>query len=320
MSDIPLSYAIEPTTRAFLEEINHTPPLYTLSVEEARKAFSDLQAVDVAKLPADVGDYQIPGGPKGQVLIRIIRPKGTTEALPVIMYFHGAGWVLGDKDAFDRLVREIANGSNAAVVFVDYTHSPEAKYPTAIEEAYAATKYVAEYGKTFNLDSSRLAVAGDSVGGNMAIAVTLLAKERGGPNIGFQVLFYPVTDANFNTPSYREFATGHFLTQEAMKWFWNYYLPDEEQRKHPTASPLKASVDQLKGLPPALVINGEFDVLRDEGEAYAHKLNEAGVRVTAVRFLGTIHDFVLLNKITDTPAPRGAIALANDNLKKVLVK
>jgi len=228
--------------------------------------------------------------------------------------------VLGDKDAFDRLVREIANGSNAVVVFVDYTHSPEAQYPTAIEEAYAATKYVAEHGKTFNLDSSRLAVAGDSVGGNMAIAVTLLAKERGGPNIGFQVLFYPVTDANFNTPSYREFATGHFLTREAMKWFWNYYLPDEEQRKHPTASPLKASVDQLKGLPPALVINGEFDVLRDEGEAYAHKLNEAGVRVTAVRFLGTIHDFVLLNKITDTPAPRGAIALANDNLKKVLVK
>jgi len=320
MTDIPLSYAIEPTTRAFLEEINRTPPLYTLSVEEARKAFSDLQAVDVAKLPADVDDHQIPGGPKGQVSIRIIRPKGTTEALPVIMYFHGAGWVLGDKDAFDRLVREIANGSNAAVVFVDYTHSPEARYPTAIEEAYAATKYVAEHGKTFNLDSSRLAVAGDSVGGNMAIAVTLLAKERGGPNIGFQVLFYPVTNANFNTPSYREFANGHFLTREAMKWFWNYYLPDEEQRKHPTASPLRTSVDQLKGLPPALVINGEFDVLRDEGEAYAHKLNEAGVRVTAVRFLGTIHDFVLLNRITDTPAPRSAIALANDNLKKVLTK
>ncbi|MGB8310620.1 MAG: alpha/beta hydrolase [Halobacteriota archaeon] len=320
MTDIPLSYAIEPTTRAFLEEINRTPPLYTLSVEEARKAFSDLQAVDVAKLPADVDDHQIPGGPKGQVSIRIIRPKGTTEALPVIMYFHGAGWVLGDKDAFDRLVREIANGSNAAVVFVDYTHSPEARYPTAIEEAYAATKYVAEQGKTFNLDSSRLAVAGDSVGGNIAIAVTLLAKERGGPNIGFQVLFYPVTDANFNTPSYRKFATGHFLTRKAMKWFWNYYLPDEEQRKHPTASPLRTSVDQLKGLPPALVINGEFDVLRDEGEAYAHKLNEAGVRVTAVRFLGTIHDFVLLNKITDTPAPRSAIVLANDNLKKALAK
>ena len=320
MTQIPLSYAIEPTTRAFLEEFNRAPPLYTLSVEEARKAFSDLHAVDAVKLPADVEDHQIPGGPKGQVSIRIIRPKGTTEALPVIMFFHGGGWVFGDKDAFDPLVREIANGSNAAVVFVDYTLSPEAKYPTAIEEACAATKYVAEHGETFNLDSSRLAVVGDSVGGNMAIAVTILAKERGGPNISFQVLFYPVTDANFNTPSYREFATGHYLTREAMKLFWNYYLPDEEQRKHPTASPLRTSVDQLKGLPPALIISGEFDVIRDEGEAYAHKLNEAGVCVMAVRFLGTIHGFLLLNKITDTPASRSAIDLANDNLKKVLAR
>ncbi len=317
MTDAPLSYAIEPTTRAFLEETNRAPPIYTLSVEEARKTLSDLQAIDIAKLPpADIDDRQIPGGPNGQVSIRIIRPKGTTEALPVIMYFHGAGWVLGGKDTHDRLVREIANGANAAVVFVDYARAPEAQYPTAIEEAYAATKYVAEHGKTFNLDASRLAVVGDSVGGNMAIAVILLAKERRGPNIGYQVLFYPVTDANFDTPSYLEFATGHFLAREAMKWFWNNYLPDEEQRKHPTASPLRASVNQLKGMPPALVINGEFDVLRDEGEAYAHKLNEAGVRVTAVRFLGTIHDFVMLNKITDTPAPRGAIAFANDNLKK----
>jgi acetyl esterase len=320
MTDITLSYAIEPTTRAFLEEINRNPPLYTLSVEEARKAFSDLQAGDIAKLPADIEDHDIPGGPKGQVSIRIIRPKGTAQALPVIMYFHGAGWVLGDKDAYDRLVREIANGANAAVVFVDYTHSPEAKYPTAIEEAYAATTYISEHGKTFNLDSSRLAVAGDSVGGNMTAAVTLLAKERRGPKINFQVLFYPVTDANFDTSTYHEFATGHFLSREAMKWFWNHYLPDAEERKHITASPLRASIDQLKDLPPALVINGEFDVLRDEGEAYAHKLNEAGVRVTAVRFLGTIHDFVLLNAITETPAPRSAIALATDNLQKAFKK
>ncbi|HXY87454.1 MAG TPA: alpha/beta hydrolase [Candidatus Acidoferrales bacterium] len=316
MTNTPLSYSIEPTTRAFLEEINPAPPIYTLSVEEARKVLSDLQAVNVAKLSADIEDHQIPGGPKGQVSIRIIRPKGITRAPPVIMFFHGGGWVLGDKDTHDRLVREIANGANAAVVFVDYTRSPEAQYPTAIEEAYAATKYVAEHGKTFDLDSSRLAVVGDSVGGNMAIAVTLLAKERGGPHIGFQVLFYPVTDANFNTPSYNELATGHWLTREAMKWFWNNYLLDEGQRAYPTASPLRASVGQLKGLPPALIMNGEFDVLRHECEAYAHKLNEAGVRVTAVRFLGTIHDFVMLNTITNTPAPRSAIALANDNLEK----
>ena len=164
MNQILLSYAIEPTTRAFLEEFNRAPLPYTLSVEEACKAFSDLHAVDVVKLPADVNDLQIPDGPKGQVLIRIIRPKGTTEALPVIMFFHGGGWVFGDKDVFDPLVREIANGSNAAVVFVDYTLSPEAKYPTAIEEAYAATKYVAEHGKIFNLDSSRLAVRETALG------------------------------------------------------------------------------------------------------------------------------------------------------------
>ena len=171
-----------------------------------------------------------------------------------------------------------------------------------------------------NLDSTRIAVAGDSVGGNMATVVTMLAKERGGPNILFQVLFYPVTDANFDTPSYKLYANDHFLTREGMKWFWNNYLPNPELRKEPTASPLQASIDQLRGLPTALVINGEFDVLRDEGEAYAHKLNEAGVRITAVRYMGTIHDFVMLNPITETPATRAAISQANVMLKEVFRK
>ncbi len=319
---IKLSNSIEPTTRAFLDSLNSKggPQLYELSVEDARGVLSSIQAIDVKKLPADIEDRSIPGGPKGQISIRIVRPKGNKEILPVVMYFHGGGWVLGDKDVFDRLVREIANGAGAAVVFVNFTRSPEARYPIAIEEAYAATKYIAENGKALNLDPSRLAVAGDSVGGNMAAAVTLLAKERGGPKIIFQVLFYPVTDANFDTPSYQQFATGHFLTREAMKWFWNNYLPDEEARKQPTASPLHASIEQLKGLPPALVINGEFDVLRDEGEAYAHKLIEAGVRVTEVRYSGTIHDFVMLNPIAETPATRAAIAQANEMLRKAFSK
>lgn len=319
---IKLSNAIEPTTRAFLDSLNSKggKQLYELSVEDARSVLSNVQKIDVKKLPADIEDRNIPGGPKGQVSIRIVRPKGNREILPVVMYFHGGGWVLGDKDVFDRLIREIANGAGAAVVFVNFTRSPEAKYPVAIEEAYAATKYIAENGKALNVDPSRLAVAGDSVGGNMAAAVTMLAKERGGPNIIFQVLFYPVTDANFDTPSYQQFATGHFLTREAMKWFWNNYLPEEETRKQPTASPLRASTDQLKGLPPALVINGEFDVLRDEGEAYAHKLIEAGVRVTAVRYSGTIHDFVMLNPIADTPATRAAISQANEMLRKAFMR
>jgi len=313
---------MEPTTRAFLEKINamRGPQLYEMSAEDARKTLNKVQAIDVPKLSADVEEKKIPGGPKGQIPIRIIRPKGSTETLPVIVYFHGGGWVLGDFSTFDRLARAIANGANAAVVFVDYTRSPEARYPVAIEEDYTAMVYIAESGKQLNLDSSRLAIAGDSVGGNMAAVVSLLAKQRKGPKIGFQTLFYPVTDANFNTSSYQQFATGHWLTKEAMKWFWDNYLPDKEARKQPTASPLMASVDQLKGLPPALVITNEYDVLRDEGEAYAHKLMEAGVRTTAVRFLGTIHDMVMLNALANTPSARGAVDLACGMLKNALAK
>ena len=313
---------MEPTTRAFLEKINamRGPQLYEMSAEDARKTLNKVQAIDVPKLSADVEEKKIPGGPKGQIPIRIIRPKGSTETLPVIVYFHGGGLVLGDFSTFDRLARAIANGANAAVVFVDYTRSPEARYPVAIEEDYTAMVYIAESGKQLNLDSSRLAIAGDSVGGNMAAVVSLLAKQRKGPKIGFQTLFYPVTDANFNTSSYQQFATGHWLTKEAMKWFWDNYLPDKEARKQPTASPLMASVDQLKGLPPALVITNEYDVLRDEGEAYAHKLMEAGVRTTAVRFLGTIHDMVMLNALANTPSARGAVDLACGMLKNALAK
>lgn len=311
-----LSKAIEPSARAFLDAVNSSggPQIYELSVQDARGVLTSAQAGPIDKLPVDIEDHTISGGPNGQVSIRIVRPKGSNAALPVVVYLHGGGWVLGDKDTHDRLIREIANGSGAAIVFVNYTPSPEARYPIALEEAYAVASYVAKEGSRHNLDGSRLAVAGDSVGGNLAAALTLLAKERGGPKIGYQILFYPVTDANFDTGSYKEFATNHFLTREAMKWFWNHYAPDTEARKQITASPLQASVDQLKGLPPALIITGEFDVLRDEGEAYAAKLNEAGVRVTAVRYLGIIHDFVMLNAVTNAPQARSAIALANSNL------
>jgi acetyl esterase len=221
------------------------------------------------------------------------------------MYIHGGGWVLGGFDTHERLVRELANKGNVAIVFVNYTLSPEAKYPIALEQAYAATRWVTQNAQSINVDPSRIAVVGDSVGGNLTAALTLLAKERGGPSIRFQVLFYPVTDASFDTSSYKEYEQGYWLTREAMKWFWNNYTSDQTNLKEPTVSPLQASVEQLKGLPPALIINGENDVLRDEGEAYALKLLEAGVRVTAVRYHGTIHDFVMLNAIADDPAPRG---------------
>jgi acetyl esterase len=314
---------VEQHTRAFLESLqqNPGPPLYTLSPEQARAVLSGLQAsIPVKKLPADIEDRTVPGGPDDtDISIQIVRPPGgSNETLPVVMYLHGGGWVLGGFDTHERLVRELAKSVHAAFVFVNYTPSPEAKYPVSLEQAYAATKWVAQNGQTIKVDSSRLAVVGDSVGGNMAAALTLLAKERGGPKIIFQVLFYPVTNASFDTASYDAFQEDYFLTRKNMKWFWDNYTSDKTNRKELTVSPLQASIDQLKGLPPALIINGEFDVLRDEGEAYAHKLIEAGVPVTGVRYHGTIHDFVMLNPITDTPPVRGAIEQASHMLKKIL--
>jgi acetyl esterase len=317
-----LTNGVDPTIKSFLKDLNSQggPQLYELSVKDAREVLINIQKMDVKKLPADIEDQVIPVGPKGKVPIRIVRPKGIMEKLPVVIYFHGGGWVLGNQETHDRLIREIANGANAAVVFVNITPSPEAKFPIALEEAYAATKYIAENGNNITLDPSRIAVAGDSVGGNMATVVTMMAKERMGPDITFQLLFYPVTDSSFYTSSYKQFATDYYLTREAMKWFWDNYLPDKQKRKDSKASPLRATLEELNGLPEAMIINGEFDVLRDEGEAYAHKLNDAGVKVTAVRYLGTIHDFVMLNPLSEVPSTRAAIKQANEMLQEVFMK
>jgi acetyl esterase len=311
---------LEPTTQKFIDALAAAggPPIYTLSPDAARDVLAGAQAQPVAKLPASIEDTTFPVGPTGSVRIRIVRPQGASGALPVVMHFHGGGWILGDKETHDRMTREIAVGANATVVFVDYERSPEAHYPVAIEQAYAATKYVAEHGRELAVDPTRLAIVGDSVGGNMAAAVTLMAQERGGPKIAFQVLFYPVTDADFDTGSYHAFADGPWLTKPAMEWFWNAYLPDVAARQQITATPLNASLEQLKGLPDALVIVDENDVLRDEGEAYARKLAQAGVRVTSVRYNGTIHDFVLLNALADTPAVRSALQQANYALRSAL--
>ena len=311
---------VERNTQSFLKSLqqNPGPPIYTLLPDQARAVLSGLQASGtVQKLPAEIENRTIPGGPNAkEISITIVRPQSNcNETLPVVMYFHGGGWVLGGFDTHERLVREQANKANVVVIFVNYTPSPEAKYPVALEEAYAATKWIAQNGKTVNVNASRLAVAGDSVGGNMAAAVALLSKERDGPPIRFQLLFYPVTDANFETSSYMKYQEGYWLSREAMKWFWDNYVSNQTNIKEPTVSPLRASIDRLRGLPPTLIINGEFDVLRDEGEAYAHKLMGAGVQVTAVRYHGTIHDFVMLNALSDTPAARGAIDQASNSLR-----
>jgi acetyl esterase len=301
---------LEPEARAFCEATANPPYLSDLGPEKGRKAVDEVQSAPIAKPEAEIEELKIPGGPAGEVSIRIVRPPDAAKPLPPVVYIHGAGWVFGNAHTHDRLVRELAVGARAAIVFVNYSLSPEAKYPTAIEQSYAVAKWVAEHGAEQGLDAARLTIAGDSVGGNMTAAVTLMAKQRGGPAIRQQLLFYPVTDASFDTESYREFATGYFLRRDAMMWFWDQYTSNPKQREEITASPLRATLEQLRGLPPALIINGQVDVLRDEGEAYANKLRAAGVRVTAARFQGIIHDFVMLNPLAGTAATRGAIALA----------
>jgi len=309
---------LEPAAQQFADDTANPPYLFDLPVSEGRKLVDSVQDGDIPAPAADVVDLTIPGGPSGTVSITIYRPAGSAGELPVILFTHGAGWVFGDAHTHDRLVRELTTRSEAATVFVNYSLSPEAKYPTAIEEIYAALEWIGESGAAQNLDPNRIAVAGDSVGGNMTAAITLMAKQRGGPRITAQLLYYPVTDANFDTGSYHQFATGYWLRRDAMQWFWDQYTTDPAQRAEITASPLRATQDELAGLPQALVIVGEADVLRDEGEAYAANLRTAGVPVTAVRFQGIIHDFVMVNALRDTHAAKAATAMGGAFLRNAL--
>ncbi|MFF3878272.1 alpha/beta hydrolase [Streptomyces sp. NPDC001978] len=309
---------LEPEAQAFVEATANPPYLFNLPPAEGRKAVDEVQSGDIEKPAVDEEWIIVEGGPTGSVRARIVRPAGATGDLPVVLYIHGAGWVFGNAHTHDRLVRELAVGAQAAVVFPEYSLSPEVRYPVAIEENYTVARWIVTDGAAKQLDATRLAVAGDSVGGNMTAALTLMAKERGDVPLVQQVLFYPVTDASFDTPSYHQFATGYFLRRDGMQWFWDQYTTDESERAQITASPLRATTDQLSGLPPALVITGEADVLRDEGEAYAAKLRQAGVPVTAVRFLAIIHDFVMLNTLRSTQAAQGAITLAIQTLRSAL--
>ncbi|MFJ9122119.1 alpha/beta hydrolase [Streptomyces sp. NPDC102394] len=309
---------LEPAAQAFVEATANPPYLFDLPPAEGRKAVDEVQSGEIAKPAVDEEWITVSGGPTGSVRARLVRPAGATGTLPVILYIHGAGWVFGNAHTHDRLVRELAVGADAAVVFPEYDLSPEARYPVAIEQNYAVAQWIVREGADHGLDAARLAVAGDSVGGNMSAALTLMAKERGDVPLVQQVLFYPVTDASFDTASYHQFATGYFLRRDGMQWFWDQYTTDETERAQITASPLRASTEQLTGLPPALVITGEADVLRDEGEAYANKLRTAGVPVTAVRYQGIIHDFVMLNALRETHAAEAAINQAVTTLRTAL--
>lgn len=304
---------LEPYAKAFAAAAANGTPLYKLPYDGAKNVLDTIQKDKIQGSPTTTRDFVWPVGPTGEVGVRIVRPADADGDLPVIMYFHGGGWVMGDRNTHDHLIRQLSLKAGAAVVFVDYGNAPTVRYPDNNEQAYAALLYVASHGQDLNLDSGRIAVAGDSAGGNMAIAVTMMAKERSGPKIVHQTLFYPVTDDVSDDATYRQFGSGPYLTRKAMDYFLGAnFTPD--QRKEVLAFPLKASVDKLRGLPPATVIVAENDLLRAEGEAYAVKLREAGVAATSTRYKGTIHDFVMLNALADSEPAKAAINQASSEL------
>jgi acetyl esterase len=321
----PLPVATDPAlsreVKNFLAALNGAggPPLETLSPEEARLGLVgaqasvevDLSGIEVSQKTIDQDGYTVP--------LHIVRPAGTTTTiLPVFVFIHGGGWVLGDFPTHQRLVRDLVVESGYVAVFVDYTPSPEAQYPQAIHEIYAATKWVAEHGVEINVDGANLAVVGNSVGGNMTAVTCLMAKEKGGPHIKLQILLWPIVDADFETESYQKYGENRFLTTSLMKWLYDNYTTDPAERQQIYASPLNATTEQLQGLPPALIQVAEADILRDGGEAYGRKLDEAGVPVTTVRYNGMIHDFGLLNGLATVPQVRSLIVQAGAELKKYL--
>lgn len=323
-SERPLEVEVDPRlsrgVKAFLKALNSVggPPLEALPPLEAREVLVSAQAsvqVDLSGIEESEKTISVDGY---TIKLNIVRPEGVKGKLPVFMFIHGGGWVLGDFPTHKRMVRDLVVLTGFAGVFVNYTRTPDARYPQAINEIYAATKWVAEHGDEIEVDGKNLAVVGNSVGGNMTAATALKAKEHGGPQIKVHIMMWPVTDANFERDSFKQFGEKRFLTTSLMKWMWDLYTTDPQQRKEIYASPLQATIDQLKGLPPVLIQVAESDILRDEGEAYGRKLDEAGVVATTVRYDGMIHDFGLLNGLAEEPAVRSLFEHAAAELKKYL--
>ncbi|HEY0175911.1 MAG TPA: alpha/beta hydrolase [Pedobacter sp.] len=320
--DASVDPQIDPQVRTFLKGLNAASkgqtPLFKLPGTGPGDALTGLQA----QTPVDLSGIEITDKTINQdglnISIHILRPEGVKETLPVIIFYHGGVWLAGNFENHKRFVRDLVVGTNAVAVFVDYTLIPEAKYPTQINQAYATLEWVAAHGAEINIDPSRIAVAGNSVGGNMAASVALMAKDKHGPEIRFQALFYPAVGANFETESYKAFANDRFLSKDFMEYGWNLYAPDLKTRKDRYAVPLEATIEQLKGLPATLIQTAENDPLRDEGEAYGRKLREAGVNCTTTRYVGMIHDFQLLNAINKVPAVQASLQEAYTQLKNAL--
>src|SRR5262245_27435290 len=308
---------LSPGTKAFLAALNSsgTPPLETMTPAAAREVLASAQAaVDVDVSGIDETRRSITAG-QYDLTLDIVRPVGARDGQPAFMFVHGGGWVLGDYPTHRRLVRDLVVRSGYPAVFVNYTRTPEAHYPQPVEEVYAATKWVAENGAQIGVDGSRLGIVGSSVGGNMSTVTCILAKERGGPELKVQILLWPIIDHDFDTESYRQFGERRFLSSSLMQWMYDLYTKDPKERRDIHASPLRATIEQLRGLPPALIQVAENDILRDEGEAYGRKLAEAGVPVATVRHDGMIHDFGMLNGLAREPGTQAMLALAGARLR-----
>ena len=314
-------FHLDKITAAFVKSIEDKggKPLYELTPHEARQFLLDLQNKTHIELEADIIDTYIQTDEAGEVDVRFVRPKNSqNEILPLILYIHGGGWILGDKDTHDVIVRRLANCTNSVVAFVNYSRSPEAKYPVAINEIYGVLEYLYKHHKDFNINPRKIILAGDSAGGNMAAVTAIKTQKMNGPKILLQVLLYPVTDASMKSESYNEFKDGPWLSKKAMEWFWNAYITDKKLKNDIYVSPLQAGIEDLKNLPSALIIVDENDVLRDEGEAYANKLTEAGVDVLSIRINGTHHDFMMLNSLSETLPYKGCFSIICNTINRKL--
>lgn len=316
---------LDPAAEALCRESDTSPFIFQLPPEQGREVLEKAQDAPVYKYPAKILNRRVHTGRWGEISLYLVRPQSSNPIKSIIFYIHGAGWVFGSFHTHEKLVREMAARTDSLVIFPEYSRSPEAKYPKAIEQCYFVLSNMQGIIQTWdNIESfgipaticDHLTVAGDSVGGNMAIAMVLLAKERKGPEIEKLLLYYPVTNAYFDTPSYRRFAMGYYLYRAGMQWFWNQYTTCEADRRQITASPLRAAPQCFEGFPPTMIINGQADVLRSEGEAFGEKLRCAGVEVTALRVQGTVHDFVMLNVLNETPACRIAMDASTEWLKR----
>lgn len=298
-------------------ENQDSKPLYELSPEQARKVLLKIQSSPKKEKTANSSEISVPLNKERSMRVKIIKPLHQTNMLPIVYYIHGGGWVMGNEETHAHLVNEIALQTNSAVVFPIYEPSPETQYPQTTTDLFTVLRYIVQNATTYGLDSRYLCVAGDSAGANMALVMALMAKENKNPKITFQLLIYPVASADFDTDSYHTYQNGPWLSKKAMQWFWNQYAPEIAKRKEIHASPLHASLKQLQGLPATLVITDQNDVLRDEGEALAQKLNLAGVQTSSVRINGTIHDFLMLNALVDSAPTKAALWLISGALKSI---